>query len=421
MTKDVNEMISIEKARDLVVSKVETIGVEKVSLLDVVGRVSAEDLTSDMDVAPFPHSAMDGFALRASQLEDATEDSPVKLKVIDEIAAGDVFSGKIADDECVRIMTGAELPDECDSVVKYEIVDVIEGDGKPISIVGFTSPCALGSNVRAAGEEARAGEVIVSAGDVISRAGVGYLASCGVLEVPTYIRPKVAIIPTGSELVPPSEKPGPGHIRESNGYAIAACVNACGAEAKMLPIVKDTYEDLASALKGAVLDYDFVITTGGAANGDFDFIKKVVEDLGEVYMTQVNMRPGKAQTFGKVNGVPVFGLPGNPAAAYCGFEMLIRPALRKMQGYAAFEHPHITAKLSVDFKKKDTRRILLRSTLDVTDEGYVVTPAKNQSSGLFGVIQRSNCMAVMPEGAYIKNAGDEVECVLLDIPEEVVL
>ncbi len=189
----------------------------------------------------------------------------------------------------------------------------------------------------------------------------------------------------------------------------------------MLPIVKDTYEDLASALKGAVLDHDFVITTGGAANGDFDFIKKVVEDLGEVYMTQVNMRPGKAQTFGKVNGVPVFGLPGNPAAAYCGFEMLIRPALRKMQGYAAFEHPHITAKLSVDFKKKDARRILLRSTLDVTDEGYVVTPAKNQSSGLFGVIQRSNCMAVMPEGVYTKNAGDEVECVLLDIPEEVVL
>lgn len=421
MAKDVNEMISIEEARDLVLSKVAPIGVERVPLLDVVGRVSAEDLKSDMDVAPFPHSAMDGFAVRASQLADASEDAPVQLKVIDEVAAGDVFAGKFAEDECVRIMTGAELPQDADSVVKYEIVDVVEGDGKPISIVAFTSPTDVGSNVRAAGEEAKAGEVIVSAGDVISRAGVGYLASCGVLEVPTYVRPKVAILPTGSELVPPSEIPGPGHIRESNGYAIAACVNACGANAVMLPIVKDTYEALEEAVKDAASKYDFVITTGGAANGDFDFIKKVVEGLGEVYMTQVNMRPGKAQTFGKVDGVPVFGLPGNPAAAYCGFEMLIRPALRKMQGYAAFEHPSVMAKLFVDFKKKDARCILLRSTLERTDEGYVVTPAKNQSSGLFGVIQRSNCMAVMPEGTYVKHAGDEVKCVLLDIPEEVVL
>ncbi|MFR3091216.1 MAG: molybdopterin-binding protein [Eggerthella lenta] len=148
----------------------------------------------------------------------------------------------------------------------------------------------------------------------------------------------------------------------------------------------------------------------------------MVSELGELLMTTVNIRPGKAQTFGIVRGTPVFGLPGNPAAAYVGFEMIIRPALRKMQGYAHFERPSVMAKLSRDVKKKDPRRIFLRGTLYKNDEGeYVVAPAKNQSSGLFGVIQRSNCMAILPEGLDSRTAGSLVQCVLLDVSEEVSL
>lgn len=420
MAEDVNAMISLEEARERVLSHIQALPTEKVALLDAVGRVCMQDVVSDMDVAPFAHSAMDGFALRATQIADATEADPVKLEVMAEIAAGDVLQCDIPEGKCVRIMTGAELPQSADSVVKYEIVGVVEGDGKTGSVVSFSSPTEAGSNVRAAGEEAKAGEVIIHSGDVISTAGVGYLASCGALEIDVCRRPTVAVIPTGSELVPPTEKPGPGHIRESNAYAIAACANACGAEATMLPIVKDTYEDLRRTVDEAASIYDFVITTGGAANGDYDFIKAVADDLGEVFMTQVNMRPGKAQTFAKVKGTPVFGLPGNPAAAYCGFEMLIRPALRKMQGYTAFEHPFVTAYLAKDVKKKDPRRILLRSTLtrNVQTGRLEVMPAKNQSSGLFGVIQKSNCMAVMPEGLESKKAGDPIECILLDVPEE---
>ena len=175
-------------------------------------------------------------------------------------------------------------------------------------------------------------------------------------------------------------------------------------------------------MKSACATHDFVITSGGASNGDFDFIKPVVERLGELLMTTVNMRPGKAQTFGIVDGKPVFGLPGNPAAAYVGFEMIIRPALRKMQGYRYFERPRIKARLSRDVKKNDPRRIFLRSTLYKNDEGeYIVAPARNQSSGLFGVIQRSNCMAIMPEGLESRTAGSVVECVLLDVAEELSL
>ena len=414
-------MIPLEEARALVCGAVEKLPVETVELLDAVGRVVAADQTSDIDVSPFAHSAMDGFALRAAEIADAAEESPAMLRVIAEIGAGDVFEGTIGEGECVRIMTGACLPADADAVVKYEIVGVVEGDGKPGSVVSFSAPTKVGSNIRAAGEEAHAGDVVVEAGDVLTAAGVGFLAGCGVLEVPVYRRPRVAVIATGSELVPPSEVPGPGKIRNSNSYAMAACAREAGAEAHMLPIVQDTFEALRDAVAQAAREYDFVVTTGGAANGDFDFIKPVVEGTGELLMTTVNMRPGKAQTFGLVKGKPVFGLPGNPAAAYCGFEMIVRQALRKMQGYSHFNRPVVRARLSQDTKKKDPRRIFLRATLTKDDEGYLVTPAQNQSSGLFGPIQRSNCMAIMPEGLESRAAGSMIDCMLLDVSEEVLI
>ena len=417
-----SEMISLEEARTLVLSHVRPLPVETVPVLEAVGRVAAADLASDIDIAPFAHSAMDGFAVRASELAEASPESPVELDVIAEVAAGDVFEGVIGAGQCVRIMTGAPLPADADAVVKYEVVDAVSGDGKPGSRVAFRAPADARANVREAGEEARAGEVVVGRGEVVGAAGVGFLASCGITEVPTYRRPRVAVIAIGSELVAPTEVPAPGKIRNSNSYALAACAQAAGAVPAVLPIVEDTHEALAAAVRDAAASYDFVVTSGGASNGDFDFIKPVVEELGQLLMTTVNMRPGKAQTFGLVDGTPVFGLPGNPAAAYVGFEMIVRPALRKMQGFSRFERPVVKARLSTDAKKRDPRRIFLRSTLSKDAAGgYVVTPAKNQSSGLFGPIQRSNCMAILPEGLESRTAGSVVECVLLDVSEEIVL
>ena len=416
------EMISLEEARALVLSRVEPLETEEVALLDLAGRVAAEDLASDIDNAPFAHSAMDGFAVRAAQLEGATPEEPVQLKVIAEIPAGGWYEGPIADDECVRIMTGAPLPEAADTVVKYEIVDIVAGDGREGSVVAFTAPAKPGGNVRAAGEEAQAGEVIVRTGEVIHSAGIGFLASCGVTRARTYRRPRVAIIATGSELVEPTEIPTHGHIRNSNSYALAASALDAGAIPTILPIAIDDFETLRERVLAATKDYDFIVTSGGAANGDYDFIKQVVDDAGELLMTTVNMRPGKAQTFGIVNGTPVFGLPGNPAAAYLGFEMIIRPALRKMQGYSHFERPHVQAALTVEARTKDKRRIFNRATITKNADGkYEVTPARNQSSGLFGPIQRSNCFLIMPEGAGTYPAGSLMDCILLDIPEEVVL
>lgn len=416
------EMIPLEEARELVLGSVEKLSTEKVDLLSSAGRVAAVDVRSDIDVSPFAHSAMDGYAVVADDLKDASSQSPVTLRVVDEVAAGSVFEGEAGRGECVRIMTGAPMPPMFDSVVKYEVVDVVEGDGAGGSVVSFAAPCKEGSNVRQAGEEAHAGEVVLGAGERITPAGAGFLASCGALEVEVYRRPRVAVISIGSELVDPGEVPSYGKIRNSNGYALAACAKDAGAQVDLLPIVEDSREALAKAVSEAADGHDFVVTSGGASNGDFDFIKPVVEELGELLMTTVNMRPGKAQTFGLVHGTPVFGLPGNPAAAFCGFEMIVRPALRKMQGFTTFERAVVKAPLSQDVRKKDPRRYFLRGSLVRKEDGSLsVVPARNQSSGLLGPIQRSNCLIVIPEGQGGKLEGDVVDCILLDVSEDVVL
>lgn len=424
MNTDVNEMRSVEEALECVLSHVDLLEVETVPLLESVGRVAAKNLVSDCDITPFDHSAMDGFAVRVKDLVNASKDNPVVCRVIVEVPAGSTYAGPIQSGEVVRIMTGAPVPAQADAVVKYEIVDYLEGDGRKGSKVSFSQPAKKDENIRMKGEEISQGEVAVSAGEVISAAGVGFLASCGIVEVPVYCRPRVALIPIGSELLPPEEPLEAGCIRDSNSYAMAACVSQAGGIPVQLPIVPDDEESLARVIKEAAQEFDFIITTGGASNGDYDFIKPVVEQLGELYLTLVNMRPGKAQTFGLVDGTPVFGLPGNSAAAYCGFEVLIRQALRKMQGHTVFQRPTIKARLVGNRKKKDPRRIYLRAVLSRDENGeLVVTPAKNQSSGLFSTLQRANCLAVLPEGTEVDPIpdGSIVECVLLEAEEGTVI
>ena len=416
------EMVSPERALEIVLAHISLGPTEQVDLLDAVGRVSAQDLRSDIDVAPFAHSCMDGYALHARELETACPERPVKLRVVAEEPAGSCYDGELAPGECIRIMTGAVLPECADSVVKYELVTVVEGDGKTGSIVSFNQSTRLRSNVREAGEDAKKGEIVVKAGERIGCAGIGFLAGCGITRLSTYVRPRVAILATGSELVDPDSVPTPGKIRNSNGHAMAACIVRAGAIPVFYPIVKDTQDALREMVQRAVDECDFVLTTGGAANGDYDFIKQVITELGELYLTTVNMRPGKAQAFGLVKGVPVFGLPGNPAAAYIGFEALIRPALRKMQGFTSFKRQHVKARLLREVAKPDPRRLYLRSVLSKDEQGGLqVLPFDNQSSGLFATLQRSNCLAIMPEGREGKQAGDIIDCVLLDIPEEMVL
>lgn len=419
------ELIPVEQARALLLDTVNTLETEKVPLIEALGRISAKNQTSDIDISPFDHSAMDGFAVVASDLANATPEAPIELPVIDEIPAGAYYDKVLQPGTCVRIMTGAPIPDGANAVVKYEIVTNLENDGRAPGRVAFSAPTSAGDNIRQKGEEIAAGEVAIKAGEPLSPAGAGLLASCGLSQVEVYKRPRVAVIPIGSELVEPDTLPLPGQIRDGNSYAIGASVVRAGGIPHLHSIVPDDKDMLAAAVLEAVEESDFVVTSGGASNGDFDYIQQVVKEQGELFMDFVNMRPGKAQTFGLVKNISVFGLSGNPAAAYCGFEMLVRPALRKMQGYATLDRPRVWARLSRDMKKKDSRRIYLRSTLERLDDGSLqVRPAKSQSSGLFSPFQSGNCLAILPEGVPASKkveAGTLVECLLLDVDEGVVI
>lgn len=419
------ELIPVEQARALLLDTVNTLETEKVPLIEALGRISAKNQTSDIDISPFDHSAMDGFAVVASDLANATPEVPIELPVIDEIPAGAYYDKVLQPGTCVRIMTGAPIPDGANAVVKYEIVTNLENDGRAPGRVAFSAPTSAGDNIRQKGEEIAAGEVAIKAGEPLSPAGAGLLASCGLSQVEVYKRPRVAVIPIGSELVEPDTLPLPGQIRDGNSYAIGASVVRAGGIPHLHSIVPDDKDMLAAAVLEAVEESDFVVTSGGASNGDFDYIQQVVKEQGELFMDFVNMRPGKAQTFGLVKNTPVFGLSGNPAAAYCGFEMLVRPALRKMQGYATLDRPRVWARLSRDMKKKDSRRIYLRSTLERLDDGSLqVRLAKSQSSGLFSPFQSGNCLAILPEGVPASKkveAGTLVECLLLDVDEGVVI
>lgn len=419
------ELIPVEQARALLLDTVNTLETEKVPLIEALGRISAKNQTSDIDISPFDHSAMDGFAVVASDLANATPEAPIELPVIDEIPAGAYYDKVLQPGTCVRIMTGAPIPDGANAVVKYEIVTNLENDGRAPGRVAFSAPTSAGDNIRQKGEEIAAGEVAIKAGEPLSPAGAGLLASCGLSQVEVYKRPRVAVIPIGSELVEPDTLPLPVQIRDGNSYAIGASVVRAGGIPHLHSIVPDDKDMLVAAVLEAVEESDFVVTSGGVSNGDFDYIQQVVKEQGELFMDFVNMRPGKAQTFGLVKNIPVFGLSGNPAAAYCGFEMLVRPALRKMQGYATLDRPRVWARLSRDMKKKDSRRIYLRSTLERLDDGSLqVRPAKSQSSGLFSPFQSGNCLAILPEGVPASKkveAGTLVECLLLDVDEGVVI
>jgi molybdopterin molybdotransferase len=320
-------------------------------------------------------------------------------------------------------MTGAPVPVGSDAVVKIEDVLVLGEDascpeGREVQIF---SQVASGQNIRLAGEEAHAGDVLLSSGIVINAASIGLMATCGYSQVPVYRRPRVAVVSSGSELVEHDQIPGPGQIRNSNTFALAAAAADAGAIVTILPKVDDTKEAFLRVYKAAAQEHDMVVMSGGAAEGDFDYTTSTIRELGEVFFNKVNMKPGKAQTFGVIDGTPVFGLPGNPTAAAVGFEILVRPALRKMQGYTELQRPLSTARISQFYKKREGRREYLRGRLTLDSNGdMIVSPAKNQSSALLKTLADGNCLIVLPEGDHDIEAASEVSCLRLDLPEGVI-
>jgi molybdopterin molybdotransferase len=411
--------MTVEQARELVFGFVRRLESEQVPLLDAVGRVLAADAVSDIDVAPFDNSAMDGFALHAADTAGATGESPATLEVVLHIGAGDYSELEVAPGQAARIMTGAPVPPGADAIVMVEHTHPMTGDGGIGSTIAIEREASAGDHIRRRGEEVRAGQMVLSAGDVLGAAGIGLLASTGHAQVAVYRRPRIAIISTGSELVEVAETPGPGKIRNSNSYSIAAQVTAAGGIPVRFAIVPDDLAATREAFERAAAETDFIVTSGGVSVGDFDYVKPVLEELGELTFCKVAMRPGNPQTLGKIRGVPFFGLPGNPTSTYVGFEIFVRPALRMMQGFAALDRPVTTATLAHDVKKKQDRRYYLRARLSPAHDGsgLAVALAGSQSSALLTAAHLGNCFMVLPQGEGHFAAGTPVDCMRLDIEE----
>lgn len=410
--------LSVEQARERVLARCSRLDSEEVPLLDSVGRVLAADCLSDMDIAPFDNSAMDGFAVRASSIAGATETSPVTLSVVSYIAAGDYSEREVGPGEAARIMTGAPMPPGADSVVMIEHTDVGENGamrGGSVKVLRSTKP---GENVRRRGEEVRAGDVVLRRGEIVGAPAVGLLASTGHAEVKVHRRPRVAVLSTGDELVEITERPGPGKIRNSNSYSLSAQVISAGGVPLRYPIVADDPEATREAFSRAAADADIIVASGGVSAGDLDYVRPVLEEMGELEFFKVAMRPGNPQTMGSLQGLPFFGLPGNPTSTFVGFEVFLRPALRFMQGHASLYRAMGSAVLEHDVKKKPERRYYLRGRVHRDERGRLVASLTgSQSSALLMAAHKGNCLLVLPQGESRFAAGSDVEIMRLDMEE----
>jgi molybdopterin molybdotransferase len=401
-------MIPVEKARSLILDQIQRMGTEKVDLLSSLGRVSAEPVLSRRDHPPWNCSAMDGYAVRHEDVFNASEKMPVKLAVIEEIAAGVLPSKSIGPRQASRIMTGAPVPEGADAVIRVEDT---RGDEDSVQIV---CPAESGENVRLRGEDFQAGQVMLDQDSVMGPAEVGLLASLGRSHLQVYQRPRVAILATGNELADFDETLAPNKIMNSNGYALAAQVLEAGGVPVILGIAKDTREDLLSRLTQS-LTADLILISGGVSVGLYDFVKEVLERLGiRMEFWKVAMKPGEPLAFGSLQAKPVFGLPGNPVSTMVTFEQFVRPAIRKMQGFSRLFRPVIEAVLMERITKRPGKTHFVRSVVKKTGDRYEVWTTGNQSSGVLTSMVKADGLLIFPSDLSEIEKGQVVKVQLLD-------
>ncbi len=416
MASETINMRSVESAQQEMLSYFDVLPTERVALVAALHRTLAEDIHADMNVPPFANSAMDGYAVQGS---DLAGDSALVLKVIGEVPAGGVADRAVEPGTAMRIMTGAPMPDGADTVVPFEETD----EGRPDSLfstgqVRIVNRPPTGANVRQAAEDLKAGALVVRAHTVITPAVIGLLASVGAAEVAVFRRPRVAILATGDELVEVGEKPGPGQIRNANGYANAAQVLAAGGEPLQLPIARDTEAELRAQLEaGLAWGADLFLTSGGVSMGDYDVVKKVLQSMGEMQFWRVRMKPGKPITFGHINGVPLLGLPGNPVSAMVVFELFGRPALLKMQGRRVLERPIIQAVFDGSIRDRGDRRQYVRVRVRWQDGEFRARATGEQGSGILSSMLGADGLLIVPEGMSDVVPGTRLDVLMLVWPE----
>ncbi len=400
-------MIPVKEALIRILDLVPRLGQERVGLLQAQGRVLAEDVFSSRKIPPWDNSAMDGYAVRSFDIAQASKENPVLLLVLSDLPAGRVFEGRVGPGESVRIMTGAPLPDGADTVVPVE--ETANADGK----VKILAAIPAGGNIRRAGEDVVIGEKVLEEGTVLRAAHAGMLASLCRSSVYVYQRPRVAVLSTGDELLEIDEPWQDGKIINSNSYSIAGQVLECGGEPIQLGIARDRREELSAKMKEG-LAADILITTGGVSVGDYDLVKGLLNELGQMNFWKVAMRPGQPLAFGRLGGKPLFGLPGNPVSCMISFEQFVRPSLLKMAGFPRIFRPRLRAALKEDLSKKAGLTYFVRCRLVEENGRLYATTTGEQGSGILTSMVRAQGLLVLPAEKTAAQKGEVVSVIPLD-------
>ena len=394
---------------------VRALGTESVGIDDALGRVLAADATSTIFLPPRDNASMDGFAVRAADVEGASGEHPRRLRVIGTIAAGAPLTRALQPGEAARIMTGAYVPDGADSVIRVEDTVATAGD---FDLVTIADARDAGRNIRRRGEDVEAGAVVLRAGTPLGAAHIGVLASIGSARPTVYRRPRVAILATGDELVSLerfAEVAGGARIVSSNSYSLAAAVRAAGGEPVPLGISPDDPATLAARLREAE-GCDLVLTSGGVSVGDFDYTRRVVSELGgTLSLWRVRMRPGAPLGFGTLFGVPWLGLPGNPVSALVTFELFGRPLLRTLGGHARPHRRTIMVETTEAIRLGAPLTHFLRVVLETTSGPYpLVHTTGSQSSGILTSMSAADALLIVPPHPPEIVAGTTLRALPLD-------
>ncbi len=402
-------MIQVDEARDIILSKIEPKGLEKVFIEEALGRVLAEDIIAGLNNPPMDNSAMDGYAVIAADIQSATPDNPVKLEVVDDVPAGSVAGVTLKNNQAIRIMTGAPIPPGSDAVLMQEDTDK-NGGG-----ILAKDKAEVGENIRLAGEDVKEGEVVIQKGVVITPAHIGMMAVVGRSSIYVGQRPTVAILSTGDEIVELDGNPTGPCIYNSNGYMLSAQIRSAGGIPCYMGVARDDEKDLMEKFDWA-LKCDIVVSSGGVSVGDYDLVKSTLDKLGnDMMFWKVAMKPGKPLAFGKIGEVPIFGLPGNPVSSFVSFEQFARPAIKKMMGARDIMLRTVQATLTRTVHKKTGRLHFMSAVISWDGNETTVAPAEEQGSGVLKSAVNANGLLVFPLEKDELKSGEQVTVQLLDV------
>ena len=401
MSAERSDRMEFTRAREIVLGSCEPVDSEQVQLLDALWRTLAEEIVSHDDVPAADNSAMDGFAVMCADTAEASDENPVPLQIVGEVAAGSSPGVTVGPCEAVRIMTGGVMPGGADAVVVLEQVQERDGD------VLVFSAARPGQNIRRIGEDIKKEEIVYKRGEFVGPAELGVLASLGYAQVSVSRRPVAAILTTGNELIEVSEELSPGRVRSSNTYTLFGQIREAGGEARILGNAADAEVDLERMMMEGV-EADLLITSGGISAGKYDLVPKVVAGIGEVLFHGVAMKPGNPMSFGRIGGTLWFGLPGNPVASMVCFEEFVRPAILKMIGRRSVHRPEVKIRCGTDIKQSPGRAHFMRAVVQMENGEPFAYPAREQGSGILTSVSLADGLLVVEPGEGVIPRGTEL-------------